>query len=88
MTNLECLFSVAAMKKLETRTTSVYISNTPVKIPSKMTSPGDVALSQTQEPVFEVGWDCHSPCDEGNSFSAEEHNITVDKISAMHSGYY
>lgn len=54
------------MKKLETGTMDVYSTNTPVKIPSKIPSPGDVALSQTQEPVFEVGWDCHSPCDEGN----------------------
>ena len=66
------------MKKQETRT-SVYTSNTPVKIPSKMTSPGDVALSQTQEPVFEVGWDCHSPCDEGNSFSADEQTTLLLK---------
>ena len=47
------------MKKFETRRTAIY--NTPVKI----SSPGDIGLSQP-EPMFEVGWDCHSPCDEGN----------------------
>ena len=50
------------MKKFETRRTAIY--NTPVKI----SSPGDIGLSQP-EPMFEVGWDCHSPCDEGKVFN-------------------
>ena len=53
------VFSVATMKRFETRKAAIY--NTPVKI----SSPGDIGLSQP-EPMFEVGWDCHSPCDEGN----------------------